>query len=396
MLTFAKEVITFVDMILSHDHKAFVVGGSVRDALIGKITYDIDVCTSASVEQLKAIFSAQPITTQGERFLSLSIVFEGYTFQVTSFRSDSDYHHHRFPTSTPTASYHEDIMRRDFTVNGLLYNHHEGLIDLVGGLDDIRLRIIRTIGDPYVRLMEDGLRICRALRFASECQFLIEANTYAAMLAHAPILRQLSRERLTDEVMKTLKGIGVNAVITQCRNVFKAAFQFSYYYDTISLEHHFHPLAMWYSVFKSRHQPIETVISLFAFNRHEAATLLYLDRVAHMEIVCDKVKIKHILKNLSMDRFVMLCHLKVITNQCDQAFLSAIMEHVHAIISNSEAYLISHLMINGNDCLRWGMQPLSIGHFLEACLEDVIATPEHNTREYLMHACKEWKTTADQ
>lgn len=395
MITFAPEITAFINIIHSHGHQAYIVGGCVRDALIGKSTQDVDISTSASPEQLKVIFANVPITSHGEKYLSISVTFQGYTFQVTTFRKESEYTQHRFPKTTITSSLHEDIMRRDFTVNALVYNASQGLIDIVGGLDDINQRVIKTIGNPLIRFEEDGLRICRALRIASECQFSIEVNTYQAMIIHARLLRYIARERISDEAMKTLHGVGVNAIIEQFRQVFAMAFDLSYYFENIYLHHDFHPLAQWYSVFKSQHQPLETVIKLFAFHRKPINMLLRLDKMMSVVLVSDKVSIKRHLKYLSVDEILILCHIKVMTHDLSVAKMHEIMDLVQIIHDNQEPYVIAHLKIKGSDCLRLGMHPHNIARFLDACVDEVIMYAQHNTMEFLTNMCIEWNTKAD-
>ena len=180
---------------------AFWVGGCVRDVLLGREPYDYDIATDATPEQSEKLF---PHTIPvGRQFGVLLVVEGGHQFQIATFRAESDYRDGRRPEQVRFSHAREDAIRRDFTVNGLFFDPIAGqLHDWVGGEADLRAKIIRTIGSPDERFGEDHLRLLRAIRFAAQLGFAIEAQTFSAVQKHAEKIRLVSAERVRDELIK--------------------------------------------------------------------------------------------------------------------------------------------------------------------------------------------------
>ncbi len=184
-------------------HEAFWVGGCVRDLIRGVPPTDFDIVTSARPEAVQALF---PRTTAvGARF-GVIIVAEGEgRYEVATFRTEADYDDGRRPSRVAFATAEEDVLRRDFTVNGLLMDPETGrIIDHVEGRRDIERRLIRTIGDPGERFAEDHLRMLRAVRFASTLDFAIDGATFAAVRLQAAAIRRISAERIREELTRIL------------------------------------------------------------------------------------------------------------------------------------------------------------------------------------------------
>jgi poly(A) polymerase len=196
-------------------HRAFFVGGCTRDTLMSVPPKEYDVTTSATPEEVSRIFSHTiPV---GVSFGVILVLVGHYRFEVATFRKDESYSDGRHPDYvTYSSEEEEDVLRRDFTINGMLYDPiEEQAIDYVGGMDDIRDRIIRTIGVPYERFREDKLRLMRAVRFASRYGFKLEEKTYEALGELAGGISQVSAERIRDELVKIITqqnpgaGLGV-------------------------------------------------------------------------------------------------------------------------------------------------------------------------------------------
>lgn len=185
-------------------YKAFCVGGCTRDMLMNVPPKEYDITTSATPEEVSDIFSHTiPV---GVSFGVILVLIGHYRFEVATFRKDEGYSDSRHPDYvTYSTDEEEDVLRRDFTINGMLYDPvGEEAIDYVGGLDDIRDGIIRTIGIPYQRFDEDKLRLMRAVRFASRYGFAIERDTYGALRELAPQINLVSAERIRDELLKII------------------------------------------------------------------------------------------------------------------------------------------------------------------------------------------------
>ena len=183
---------------------AFWVGGCVRDFLLGREPGDYDIVTSALPEQIEGLFKRTiPV---GRKFGVMVVIEDGHQFQVATFRAEADYQDGRRPERVVFGDADADVRRRDFTVNGLFYDPvRKESHDWVGGEADLRARIIRTIGAPEERFAEDHLRLLRAVRFAAQLDFSIEAGTFAALQANAAKIKTISAERVREELVKLLR-----------------------------------------------------------------------------------------------------------------------------------------------------------------------------------------------
>jgi poly(A) polymerase len=182
-------------------HVAYYAGGSVRDLLRGQVPKDIDVATDARPEAVQRLFSRTYAV--GAHFGVIVVLEEGFQFEVATFRSDGAYLDGRRPTEVHFSTAEEDAARRDFTINGMFFDPEANeVIDFVGGRGDLEAGLIRAIGDPAQRFAEDRLRILRAVRFASVLGFEIEPATWNAVVAHAPSIKEISAERIREELVR--------------------------------------------------------------------------------------------------------------------------------------------------------------------------------------------------
>jgi poly(A) polymerase len=184
-------------------HEAYLVGGCVRDMVMQLEPADYDIATSARPEDVIRIF---PRTESiGVQFGVVLVIHRGHPFEIATFRSDEAYIDGRRPSGVVFTDAKQDVLRRDFTINGLLYDPIDGhVIDYVDGQADIQARIVRAIGDPHARFEEDKLRILRAIRFGTRLGFTIEQGTWNAVLMMAPKIHQVSQERIRDEITRIL------------------------------------------------------------------------------------------------------------------------------------------------------------------------------------------------
>ena len=184
-------------------HEGLFVGGCVRDLLLGTEPEDFDIVTSARPEQVQALFpKTVPI---GLAFGIILVIEADHPFEVATYRREGGYEDGRRPSVVSFGSAEEDVQRRDFTVNGLLMDPETGEIqDFVGGKEDIKNRLIRTIGLPDARFAEDHLRMLRAIRFAANLDFALDHETFSAIRAHAASIGRISVERIREELNKLL------------------------------------------------------------------------------------------------------------------------------------------------------------------------------------------------
>lgn len=216
-----KNVKLIIDNLNKNNFEAFIVGGCVRDSIIGLTPHDWDICTNAKPEEIKKCFESFNIFDSGIKHGTISIVLDGEVFEVTTYRIDGTYSDNRRPDSvTFTSDITKDLARRDFTINAMAYNEQSGLIDPYGGINDLSDKIIRCVGNPDFRFKEDALRIIRALRFASVFDFVIDDKTSVSILKNADLLKNIAVERISVELNKLLCGNGVEEILNNYRDVF--------------------------------------------------------------------------------------------------------------------------------------------------------------------------------
>ena len=210
-----KNVDTAINLLQSAGFEAYAVGGCVRDSLLGKTPNDWDITTSAKPEDMKSVFINFHCIDTGIKHGTVTVVIDGEPLEITTFRLDGEYEDNRHPKSvTFTSNLGADLGRRDFTVNAMAYSKMTGTVDLFGGENDLKNKIIRCVGDPDRRFNEDTLRILRALRFASALDFEIEEKTAQSLLKNRALLGNISEERISKELLKLVCGKGAKRILT--------------------------------------------------------------------------------------------------------------------------------------------------------------------------------------
>lgn len=204
----------------NHGFEAYVVGGCVRDTLMGREPNDWDVTTDALPEQIIEVFSDYRVIPTGLQHGTVTVLVDNTPLEITTYRIDGEYSDNRHPDSVSfTSKLREDLRRRDFTVNALAYHPQTGIIDHFSGLADLDNRQIVSVGDPEKRFTEDALRILRALRFSAQFGFPIEKVTAKAIHRLAPLLRRIAVERVQSELVKLICGKYVRDVMLSFSDV---------------------------------------------------------------------------------------------------------------------------------------------------------------------------------
>ena len=201
-------------------YQAYVVGGCVRDTLLGKVPKDWDVCTNALPHDMQRVFADCHVIETGLQHGTLTVMYNHEPFEVTTFRVDGEYTDHRHPDEVIfVADVKEDLSRRDFTVNAMAWSPETGVVDAFGGQEDLAAGVIRCVGEPEKRFGEDALRIMRALRFASVYGFRIDPATDVAIHALKHTLADVAAERIRVELQKLLCGGGAGEILRNYRDV---------------------------------------------------------------------------------------------------------------------------------------------------------------------------------
>ncbi len=237
-----NDVMFILDKLNTHG-AGFLVGGAIRDLLLGKYPGDFDFATDIPYKKLKEIFADYSPKEVGAHFGILMIKINGKSYEIAKFRKDSGIYNSRYPKKIIFIdNINEDLKRRDFTINSLAYNKNSGLIDLFQGRNDIKNKIIKFVGNPRLRIEEDALRIMRAFRFISKLGFNLEKETAEAIFKKKRFLNKISKERILDELGQILMGPYVKKALIEMKNlgvleIIIPEFKYTYNFNQNSPEH---------------------------------------------------------------------------------------------------------------------------------------------------------------
>lgn len=200
-----KDAECIINRLNEHGYEAYVVGGCVRDSILGRTPNDWDICTSATPDKVIEIFADREVIPTGLQHGTVTVVINHTPYECTTFRIDGDYSDSRRPDKVEfTTDIIKDLSRRDFTINAMAYNPKMGLVDPFGGAEDIKAKVIRCVGNAEERFTEDALRILRAVRFAVQLDFRIDSSTDEAIELLHKNLKNISIERITSELNKMI------------------------------------------------------------------------------------------------------------------------------------------------------------------------------------------------
>lgn len=206
----AKEIIKVLQ---DNKYKAYVVGGCVRDSILGKEPKDWDITTNAIPEKIIEIFNNYNVIPTGLKHGTVTIMINSIPYEVTTFRTDGVYSDGRHPDSVEfTNDLIKDLSRRDFTINSLAYNNEEGILDYFGGIKDLQDKLIRCVGNPEDRFSEDALRMARACRFSSQLNFKLDQSVINSILKNSKLIQNISKERIQSELNKILLSENLNGL----------------------------------------------------------------------------------------------------------------------------------------------------------------------------------------
>ena len=425
---------TILDTIHEAGFEAYVVGGCVRDAVLGRVPGDWDITTNALPQDIKKLFRRTIDTGIEHGTVTVMMGKEGY--EVTTYRIDGKYEDNRHPSEvTFTKNLTEDMKRRDFTINAMAYNEEEGLIDRFGGLEDIEKGLIRCVGDPYERFSEDALRIMRAIRFSAQLGYTIEDKTCEAIKELAGTLEKISAERIQVELVKLLLSdhpdkirqayeLGITRVIlpefdacmeTEQNNIHHAYSVGEHIIQTLlniradrvlRLTMLMHDMAKPVTMtvdeegvnhFKGHDiKGVEMARNIFRrlkFDRDTMDKACNLIRYHDYRFPATARNVRRAMNKVGADAFPLFLEVRYADTMAQSEYkreekLRQIAETrrlYEEIKAKNECVTLGSLAVNGRDLISLGVAPgKKIGEVLEKMLMDVIDDPEHNTREYLL------------
>ena len=394
-LTIPPHIRGVLNIFHQNGYEAYLVGGCVRDLLLGRTPLDFDITTNASTDGMQRMF-AKTVPT-GERHGTITILTEGGPIEATTYRVDGAYQNHRTPKQvTFSKNLYEDVRRRDFTINALCYNEEEGLLDLCGGLLDLSEKRIRCIGEPEKRFSEDALRLLRAARFAITLGFTIEEQTRQAVLQQAHLLSAISRERVQGELVKILlcdapqqisllsslglaDAIGLFEAVSRNGALLKGTVGFSLPKEDILC------LRLGVLFWQISGQPLKSL----RFSNALVKRVTAIQASAGMGVPSTKEALKRILNHLN-EHLAVQDEAAVFTLglMLQSAIAGTSIKEALALLSHvqekRECYLKKDLAICGADLVMQGLSGPQIGQKLQEALDIVLAHPEKNTREYFI------------
>lgn len=362
-----------LDTLLQAGHDGYVVGGCVRDALLGLTPKDYDICTDAGPEEMQRIFAGQRVIETGLQHGTLTVLYDGEPYEVTTYRIDGDYADHRHPDSVLfVRDLSQDLARRDFTVNAMAFNPQKGLVDLFDGQKDLQSRRIRCVGDPFRRFDEDALRILRALRFAAVYGFSIEETTARAAQELCPTLSHVAKERITTELSKLVCGRDAQPIVQNHSHVLEAILPCTLHADSLSEVPADLPIRLAHLL-----QDVQDIKSALSFLRLDNVTAQAVtELIAHKNTpspVSD-VEWKHLLHDVGLPRTQQLAAWK----RWNTASLQS-------ILHRGDCWSLKQLAVTGKDLMQAGVpKGREVGLTLEWLLDAVIRETVPNQKDALL------------
>ena len=431
---------TILNKLEKAGYKSYIVGGSVRDLILGKTPHDYDITTSATPDEIQRIFKDFKTLAVGKQFGTVVVVQGENNTEITTFRLESKYLDGRRPSEVSFSDdIYEDLSRRDFTINAIAYNEKEGAIDLFNGQKDIEDKIIRCVGIPKERFSEDHLRILRAVRFSTQLGFEIHEDTYNACKDLSSSLNGISAERIREELFKILLSENPSNGIKLMKdlNILEIVIpelidavgfdQKNPNHDKDVFEHTMCVLdrtlpilsvrlaALFHDIGKPRtlsvdekgighfygHDKLGAKIAekiLLRFNSSreliDKVTIMIKEHMSHHNKMKDR-GLKRQIRRVGKDDIFNLLELQKADRLCssddvDITFLFEREEEIRSILDSNEPYEKSHLKISGNDIIDLGFEKGKIvGEILDYLLEKVMKNPELNEKEKLLDIVRE-------
>lgn len=429
-----EKVNTIIQTLQEHGYEAYAVGGCVRDSLLGREPGDWDITTSASPDETKKLF-ARTVDT-GIEHGTVTVLLGKEGFEVTTYRIDGKYEDSRHPTEVIfTRNLREDLLRRDFTINAMAYNDTEGIVDIFGGMDDLKRKIIRCVGNARERFGEDALRIMRGVRFAAQLGFSLEKETKEAMTELAPTLEKISAERIQTELVKLLVSdspelireayhLGVTAVILpEFDEMMRTGQETKYHrYDVgehtvqavcnvppdkvLRLTMLLHDVAKpemktvdadGTAHFKGHdirgEQKAKEILRRIKFDNDTIHKVTKLVRWHDYRMPAEKKNVRKAMSKISAELFPMYLLVKradilahsMYRREEELENLSGLQKCYEEIVADHECVSLKQLAVTGTDLIGIGMKPgKQIGEVLNELLRIVLEYPEFNNKEHLL------------
>ena len=385
---------TIIQVLNDNAHDAYVVGGCVRDSILGRDPGDWDITTSAHPQDVKRLFRRTVDT--GIEHGTVTVLMDDGEYEVTTYRIDGKYTDARHPDSVEyTDDLTEDLRRRDFTINAMAYSDGKGLVDAYGGMEDLSAHVIRCVGDPDERFEEDALRILRAVRFAAQLGFDIEEHTARAIKNHVPRLALVSKERVFAEMNKALCSDHPEALALIYAQGMESSIS-----ESFPLIREDAAAGMRQAAYLRKERYLRWAALMRELSPKDAERILRelksdVDTIRHVRMLVKVLKehtpvrpaeIRRLLNEIGPDLFEDMIALKRFGfGRFAREDYDRSLTEFYGILERGDAYTVKALKISGADLIANGVQPgPHMGDILSGMLEAVIENPSLNTKEQLL------------
>lgn len=439
MIKLPEKVKVILEILKTNGFEGYVVGGCVRDSILGLNPNDWDITTNANPQQIQEIFKDYKIVyNNGLKHGTVPVMIDNEIFEITTYRVDSEYFDHRHPLSvTYTKSLKEDLKRRDFTINAMAYDGNK-VIDFFGGISDLKNKTIKCVGDATSRFNEDALRILRALRFSSKLGFIIESKTEQAMFSSKELLSCISHERIREEFNGILLGRNARNVLDKYRQIIsyfipeiEACFDFkqnnpyhkhdvfNHILDVVDktpldlitrLSAFFHDIGKpetyseevigneirghFYGHCNISANMVQNIMTRLCYPSKMIDDVCFIVKNHELTITPTEKSIKKLLnKNPNIDTIKHLIDLKNadrLSHLFDNKTIDfeEIKSIIDAIVKKQECFSLKNLKINGYDLIDLGLKGKEIGDMLDALLNEVLEEKIENEKSSLINRVK--------
>ena len=386
-----RDVEWIIGKIRDHGFEAFAVGGCVRDTLLGREPGDWDITTSAKPEEVKGIFGKTVDT--GLQHGTVTIIKNRNGYEVTTYRIDGEYHDGRHPESVEfTSNLKEDLKRRDFTINAMAYSHETEIVDEFGGMDDLEHQVIRCVGLAHDRFTEDALRILRAIRFAAQLGFEIEAETYKAISDIAPNLKNVSKERIQVELTKLLLSdypekmmmVDATGICPYVTADFGEVFGKECADSVAKIKTLPKEKSLRWAGFLRHMEPLKVraILKGLKLDNETIDNGRIMVEAAQTPLIPEKPQIRRFLSKMSRYQFEGCLYLKELDGDSNIEEIRRLWQEIEA---DGDCISLKMLAVNGGDLMAAGVEKGKIlGETLAWLLDLVLEHPELNNKETLL------------
>ncbi|MBR0466620.1 MAG: CCA tRNA nucleotidyltransferase [Clostridia bacterium] len=377
MLKIPLFVSEILDTLNTAGYDAYLVGGPVRDMLLGLAPKDYDITTNATPDIIKQLFTKTVDT--GIKHGTVTVVTAGGNVEITTYRKEDDYSDFRHPKNVEYVSdLKTDLSRRDFTVNAIAYNEKAGVVDLFGGTDDLKRKTLKAVGDPKKRFSEDALRILRLYRFASTLSFAIEENTNLAALSLSNNLKNISVERIREEIKKAINGKNPSALSpllkTNCLEFLSIKDG-----NTDNLTKLSPGIIRLFDFLENCTTDYEKAVKGLKLSSKEENYLFSMHKLNAVSPPENKEQIKRLLIDYSEVFPDYLLYKNTVKENTDKT-----KKLYYEITNSNEPYRISDLALTGEDLKNMGLKGEEIGKVLRRAQAVVIKNKNDNNKKTLL------------